>query len=658
MVSAQGLGRDHGKSGSEAQVFLFEDCIHCSCGTLVTEHQDRANPKPPPVDRLSQVWRRINDHKMVQWSVAYVAVAYAIQHGVTLTSEAFDWPHAMARVSMLLLTLGLPVVMTFAWYHGERSSRHFSTAEMTIVSLLLVIGSIVFYAFVQPHQEAAASVASPQQQTSVQRGAAATPHGGISLAVLPFVNLSSDKDQEFFSDGMTDEITSALAKVRDLSVVGRSSAFQFKGEKKDLRAIGQALSARYLIDGSVRKAGDRVRITAQLIEAGNGVQLWSENYDRELKDVFAVQEDIAQAIAVSLRVPLGLQQGENLVSNRTGDLEFYQQYLRASALYRARALNDAIAILEPLVGRDPNYAPAWALLAGAYQFLSFYEVRVSSGPIDVSRRVAKESLDKGEKAAREAIRLDPRRSGGYSSLAYIQGQRKNWMAADDLFRQALALDPDDPEALHLYGLTLASVGRLNQALSVREHLRLLEPFVPVYNIFTALVMQLNGKSQATVPLLEAVGPGGATGFYRNINLARAYASVGRFNDAAETLLAIPANQNAVSRRSVEDAARLLRGAPERVSAPEALPVLEGELNFVYVFIGAPNRALETPERWVDIGLTNGTEVKSIFHPIYGPLRKTERFKTLMRNAGLLDYWRAKGWPEFCHPTTGDDFECN
>ena len=114
------------------------------------------NPKPPPVDRLSQLWRRVNEHKIVQWSVAYIAVAYAVQHAVVLTGEAFEWPPAVLRVSMLLMVLGLPVVLTLAWYHGERASRHFSAGELTIISLLLVIGSVVFYAFVQPRAQAAA----------------------------------------------------------------------------------------------------------------------------------------------------------------------------------------------------------------------------------------------------------------------------------------------------------------------------------------------------------------------------------------------------------------------------------------------------------------------------------------------------------------------
>src|SRR5262249_21299810 len=159
-------------------------------------------------------------------------------------------------------------------------------AEMSIISLLLVIGAFLFYTFAQPSERLAGTPKAPQAQTT-----------DLSIAVLPFANVSGDASQEFFSDGMTDEIIAALAKIPRLQVVARTSAFQFKGERKDMRAIGQALSARYLIDGSVRKVGDRVRITAQLVQADSGVGVWTDSYDREFTDVFAIQEEIARAIA-------------------------------------------------------------------------------------------------------------------------------------------------------------------------------------------------------------------------------------------------------------------------------------------------------------------------------------------------------------------------
>src|SRR5580692_2282189 len=174
----------------------------------MSEDTDHSNPKPPSVDRLSQLWRRINDHKMVQWGVAYVALAYGIQHAVILTSESFEWQNAVARISMLLLTLGLPLVMTFAWYQGERASRQFTKAELSILSTLLVIGSLLFYQFVQPSAEVAAGPKPAVEQASVvaARAASASVGNAISIAVLPFDNISGDASQEFFSDGMTEEI--------------------------------------------------------------------------------------------------------------------------------------------------------------------------------------------------------------------------------------------------------------------------------------------------------------------------------------------------------------------------------------------------------------------------------------------------------------------
>src|SRR5258706_1312697 len=130
----------------------------------MSEHSTPANPKPPSVDRLSELWRRINDHKMVQWSVAYVALAYGVQHAVTLITEAFEWPHAVERVSMLLLAFGLPIVITLAWYHGERASRRISGPELTIISILLVIGSLFFYVFVRPSEQVAAGPAVQQSE--------------------------------------------------------------------------------------------------------------------------------------------------------------------------------------------------------------------------------------------------------------------------------------------------------------------------------------------------------------------------------------------------------------------------------------------------------------------------------------------------------------
>jgi TolB-like protein len=481
---------------------------------------------------------------------------------------------------------------------------------------------------------------------------------GVAIAVLPFANMSGDASQEFFSDGMTEEITSALAKAPKLQVIARTSAFQFKGKHQDVRTVGETLGVSHLIDGSVRKVGDRLRITAQLIHARDGVHLWSESYDRQLTDIFAIQEDIARAIAAALRGPLGLEPGERLVPNRTADLESYQQYLVARGLYRARGvgLAQAIATLEPLVARDPGFAPAWALLARCYSLVPLHSPVLFSGSVEEARRSSQILLSKMEVAGQRAIELDPKHTDGYVSLACFHMINGKWAKAEDLFHQALMLDANDPEALHFYSLMLTWLGKGKLALAMRERLRTLEPLVPVYNIVSAVVMWINGDQASSISIVEAMSPEEFGGYYRNVCLAIAYAALGRFADAADMLQLIAGNL--VSQRSIEEAARLLRTAPARSEAPESLPHLEGELGFVYEHVGALERLMEWPERNLAIGYVGSNANYVLWHRGRGRLRKTERFKSYVRASGMVDYWRERGWPDSCRPSEDDDFVCN
>ncbi len=609
---------------------------------------------PKSGDQVSALWRRLKEHRIAQWSIGYVAVAYGIQHAVVLTTESLDWPHVVTRISMLLLVLGLPIAVTLAWYHGERVNRRISGPELTIISILLVGISLLFYVFIRPSEQIAARpvVAAPAM-TAI---APATKPAGTSVAVLPFLNLSGDPKEEYFSDGMTEEITSALAKVKGLNVVARTSAFQFKGENRDMRAVGQALGASDLIEGSVRQDGNQVRITAQLIKAADGTHLWTESYDRELKGVFAVQEDIAQAIAGALQIPLGLKPGEHLVTARTTNTGSYQDYLRARALYRARDFAEAIPILEHAVASDPSYAPSWALLAQAYDIGPIYIFSLYDGSIDrVSARYGS-LADKAKRAAQQALRFDPRSAAAHAALGDAGAVRLDWMAGEDQLRQALALDPGDPDILNIYSYNLQMVGYLKQALAIRRKLRTLEPFVPIYNILTAQALPAQGQTKAAIDLLQAVPAGGATGLLRNDYLALALADAGRYDEAADALLAIPPTLME-SRTAIEDAAQFLRSAPAAAASPESLPAFE-TLNWVYALIGAPNRAFEYPERAIAVDGELKLALREIWDPVFAPLRKTQRFKTLMRKAKLVDYWRAHGWPDLCHPVGAEDIACN
>jgi len=492
-------------------------------------------------------------------------------------------------------------------------------------------------------------------EQSPPRASQNPPLGTPAIAVLPFANMSGDPSHEFFSDGVTEEITSALAKVPNLQVIARTSAFQFKGKHQDVRAVGQTLGANHLIEGSVRRAGERVRITAQLVRAGDGVHMWSQTYDRQLTDIFAIQEEIAQAIATALRAPLGLEPGEQLVANRTVDVESYQQYLVARALYRARGvgLGQAIATLEPLVARNPGFAPAWALLARCYSLVPLHSPVVFRGTVEEARRSAQDALNKMEMAGRRAIELDSKHADGYVALACIQMVRGKWIEAEDLFNEALALDGNDPEALHFYSIMLTWLGKSKTALAMRERLRALEPLVSVYNIITAVVLWTTGQKAAGLSMVEEMPADAFGGYYRNVVVATAYAALGRFNDAADTLLLITGHL--VSQRAVEEAARLLRGVAAGATAADVLPWLEGELGFAYQYVGAIERLLEWPERNLEIGYIGSNANFQLWYPERAPLRRMERFKNYVRAAGMVDYWRARGWPDLCRFSGSDDF---
>jgi TolB-like protein/Tfp pilus assembly protein PilF len=583
--------------------------------------------------------------------LGYIAVAYGIQHAVVLTTESLDWPHVVTRVSMLLLALGVPVAITLAWYHGERVNRHISGPELSILSVLFLIAAFLFYVFVRPSEQIAVR-STPAAQTATAIAPAAKPPE-TSVAVLPFLNLSGDPKEKYFSDGMTEEITSALAQVKGLRVIGRTSAFAFEGKNENLRVIGQTLGATHLIEGSVRKEGNQLRITVQLIKADDDSHLWTQNYDRQLKDVFAVQEDVAQAVATSLQVPLGLKQGEKLVSSRDIDPDSYQDYLRAKALFRSRSpsssLTAAIALLEHVLARQPNYAPAWALLAQVYALAPVYNPDYAKYSVDELLHIVDESQPRAEAAAHRAIELDPRNADAYTALGQVQTNHAQRPAAEQSFKQALSLDPLNPETLHLYSLFVAQAGHLKDAVAICEQLRSLDPLVPIYNNGISMILSVAGDQAQALAMAQALP---ANFGQRAWRIAMIYAAMKKYKEAADAILAAPRELYPIG--TVDVASRLLRTAP--APADHNIPYL-GSLSFVFLYVGLPERSLEWDEHFADAGYANAASYK-FWQSDYAAVRKTERFKVLVRRMGLVDYWRAKGWPQFCHPTTGDNFVCN
>jgi TolB-like protein len=608
---------------------------------------------------MAEFFAELKRRQMFRVAAAYAVVAWLLLQVVNNVAPVLDLPVWVARAFLLALVIGFPIALLFVWMRDLAPSDASAPRPATTKLDYVLAGGLILVIALLSYQQLAlngtTAVADKSGASDIAQTTAAT---GVSIAVLPFANLSGDDGQKFFSDGMTEEISSALAKLQGLTVLARSSSFAPEIQNLPAREKSRALNARYLIEGSVRQAGNRVRISAQLVGGADGIQIWSENYDRELTDIFAIQEDIARAIAGALRVPLGLAQGDTLVANRTTDVDSYQQYLRARALARARGFGpiiEAVSLLEQVVIRDPGYAPGWAWLAYAEWVRPDYVPLASRGSIEEQRRAELSAQERAEKAAREAIRLDPKQSVAYATLASIESINGRRASGEDLYRQALALDPDDPETLNGFGVNLFVAGRLNESLQLLERLRTLDVFVPVYNVNTARYKLYTGDTQAAIDILESAPLDEGGLLNGRAALAQVYAVLGRFDEAADTLLLANLSNSAVSRREVEEAARLLRSAPAIGAAPETLPVLGAQLNFVYAYVGARERMFDAAERFLQVSRFIPA---GIWSSEFQPLRKTERFKAYIRNAGLIDYWRAKGWPDLCRPVGADDFECD
>jgi TolB-like protein/Tfp pilus assembly protein PilF len=288
-----------------------------------------------------------------------------------------------------------------------------------------------------------------------------------SVAVLPFLDLSPQHDQEYFSDGLTEEIINALTRLGGLKVAARTSAFQFKGRALDVRQIGEQLGVRTVLEGSVRKEGTRLRITAQLNEAVNGYHLWSATYDRHMQDVFAIQEEISRAIAATLQIRLAAPSEHRLVNRYTEDLQAYHLYLRGRYFANKITQQDlerAVHCFEQALERDRRYAPAYAGLADSYGLLA-------ANTLCPTRT----ALEKAWLASMAALALDDSLAEAHASLGYIRHHEWNWAGANDAFERALERNPNHSVAYHWYSHNLTALGRMEESLAVSQRALELDP---------------------------------------------------------------------------------------------------------------------------------------------------------------------------------------
>ena len=303
----------------------------------------------------------------------------------------------------------------------------------------------------------------------------ATQPAPPSIAVLPFTNMSSDPEQEYFSDGLSEELLNQLAHLPNLRVIGRTSSFAFKGKNEDLRTIGETLGVNHILEGSVRKAGNRLRIMAQLINPADGSHLWSETYERNLDDIFAIQEEIAKAVATALEITLGVgelaQDQERLVSSPAVNTRAYELYLLGRHYRFQRTIlgfEQAIESYKQALQYDSNYAPSYAELADCYMLLG----EQGGMPQQEAGQLASNAIQK-------ALALNDKLADAYSALGLWKSNYEwNWMESEKAFKKAIDLNPGSADAYRLYGRTLGLIGRFDEAIQLLEKAKELDPLSP------------------------------------------------------------------------------------------------------------------------------------------------------------------------------------
>lgn len=419
-------------------------------------------------------FEELRQRRVIRAIAGYGVASFAILQVVEPIMHALRLPDATLTFSVVALGLGFPLVVVLAWAFDlsaagvERTPsslpRRGWLTRARLLLLLVGIGllagapgfALYFIAF-RPGPVAEPPTPLPKITTP-------------SVAVLPFVDLSPLKDQEYFSDGLAEEILNALAQIDLLHVTGRTSSFSFKGKNEDLRTIAEKLRVGAVLEGSVRKEGSRIRITAQLINASDGFHLWSQTFDRELIGVFAVQEEIARAVVAALKVKLLPGETPSTKGHRTDDPEAYSHYLIARQLMnRANAggFRGSMVAYEESLAIAPGYAPAWAGLA----FAAFYHSNLSASPEEASK-AARRALF----AAEKAVALDPNLAEGYAARSYLRAAISwDWPGAESDIKRALSLSPGDAQGWRLFGLLQASLGRLPEAISAVRKAAGLDP---------------------------------------------------------------------------------------------------------------------------------------------------------------------------------------
>jgi TolB-like protein/Flp pilus assembly protein TadD len=424
----------------------------------------------PPV---SDFWLQLRQRKLVQWAVAYIAVAFALLQGVDIVAQQFGWPEGVRRGITLALVVGFFVTLILAWYHGERGEQRVTGIELLILAAVLAVGG----GFLWRYARAPAPVAPAASSVAV--APAANASGRIpakSIAVLPFENLSADKGNEYFASGMQDMILTKLAGIGDLKVISRTSTEKYKSRPDNLRTVAAELGVATILEGSVQKAGDQVLINVQLIDAASDNHLWADAYSRKLDNIFGVEGEVAQKVAEALEAKLTPAETAHVAEAPTRNAAAFDAFLQAEEQAKKA---DASESQATYLAADADYLQAIALDPGfalAYARLAYNQLNRHwfATPLTASQLATTKTY------ADRALALAPNLPEAHLALGFYDywGFRK-YAAANHEFKRALALAPNNANALVGLAFVARRSGQMAQALMYLKQAVAISPRDPM-----------------------------------------------------------------------------------------------------------------------------------------------------------------------------------
>lgn len=565
----------------------------------------------------------LQHRKVPRVAVLYVAAAWALSQGISQLTPALDLPDWATRAFLITCAFGFPVALVITWHFGSVLRE----IRVAVAAGPSARGETV--------TEPATTVANTEATSEI-------PHK--SIAVLPFVDLSPAHDQEYFSDGIAEEILNALVKLKGLKVAGRTSSFSFKGRNEDLRGIGKALTVAHVLEGSVRKHGDRVRITVQLIQTCDGYDLWSDNFDGDLSDVFELQERIARAIAQELDVILHGDQ--RLVPVATTDPEAYALYLEASSICNRRDvahLDYAAEMLTKAIALDPRFVRAYARLA------SVHALQICSGDDDV---IAVAETVKAE--AGRASALDPGLGEPYSAIGLACQAAHEFIETHVAIEKAVELQPQDPAVCYWAGAMTLNAGYVTLACRYFDRVLQLDPLYPAAMLWRGIGYLTAGDSERAAALFRKAHDLGLV--HAGMGMHEITAAQGRPREAAAQFVrGMPLLRGGLPDESLEILANGVYGGAEGraralalierlvVSQPRLMP---GAIPYTLLLMGETRRALEIGMRF-----RSNNDIL-YFHRLWMPSMRalcgSKQFHAFARAMGLVALWDRFGAPDGSH----------